>query len=151
MSWSPISFLPSFPGGTSVVLQAEWNPEFDLGPGARLALHMAPAAGQVSARAHRGQADVSGDARRFRDHETRAVVGDYDPDAAIDNLRADGDAGRPCVLLHIGERLSDVLHDDRLDRRRHVVGRAAVDVGLDAGAEAHRLEAFADPLLHVSR
>src|SRR5438270_5758850 len=145
------NFLPSFSGGTSVALQAEWNPEFDLGPGARLALHMAPAPGQLSALAHRDQADVSRDARRFRDHEARAVVGDHDPDTAIDDLRAGGDAGRPCVLLHIGERLGDVLHDDRLDRRGHVAGHAAVDVGLDAGAEAHRLEAFADPFLQVSR
>src|SRR2546430_3790572 len=126
MSWSPISFLPSFlPWWYLRRLQAEWNPEFDLGPGARLALHMAPAACQLGALAHRDQADVSRNARRLRDHETSAVVGDYDPDAAIDNLGADGDAGRPCVLLNVGERLRDVLHDDRLDRRRHVAWHAA--------------------------
>ena len=54
------------------------------------------------------------------------------------------------MLLDVVEGLLDVLQDDRLDRGWNAGRQPAFNVGLDAGADPHGLESFADCLAKVA-
>src|ERR1700694_414348 len=131
-SWLASPFLRSL-SGRSLCSQAHRYPEIDLGAGPRFALDATRTAGQLSALAHGDESYVAGDARGLRDHEAGAVVAYLDSNPPVHLLRHDPDPCRPSVLLHVGERLGDVLHHDRLDRGRDVIGNAWVVGRLDAG------------------
>src|SRR2546422_536892 len=145
-------FLPSFlPIDSLFSLQAQWYPELELRAGPRLACDVEPAAGELRPLANGDQADVAGQARGFGDDEAFAVVSDFDPYAVLDAIGDDCDPGRASVLLDVVKRFLDVLQDDRLDRGRDAVRQLALDVGLDAGADSHRLETLADRFAEVTR
>src|SRR5690349_22338043 len=126
--------------------EAEGYPELDRRSGTGFAVDPAPSARKLRALAHRHQADVTGDAQRFRRHKPGAVVGHLDSHTSVGFLGDDGDACRVSVLLYVGQSLRDVLQEDRLDRIGDSARDSAVVVRLDAGADAHQLQTFLDLL-----
>jgi len=67
------------------------------------------------------------------DDKARTVINDFDFDAPIDGLSGQEYARRACVFLDVGERLGDVLEQNRLDRSRNLLGEPQVDLRLDSG------------------
>src|SRR6266581_5831321 len=87
------------------------------------------------------------DVHALGDDKTGAVVGDLYDDSSVTCCGRDPDTGRMRVLLNVGERLGNVLEDDRLHLCWQAVRELQVEVRFDAGVHTEGFQAVADRLL----
>src|SRR5450759_189621 len=98
---------------------------------------------------HREKPDMSRHVNRLCDDETSTVIDDFDANAVLVLVGGYEDASRAGMLGDVGQGLGDDLDDDCLGRRRDLVGKLKIDLGLDPGVNANRFQVLPDGFTEV--